>query len=68
MDYDNDGNMFAVGIVLGMVIGAVVSLMIAVSIMSDSFSGNSLVKSQKEFILDNATYKCTKTNELLEEK
>jgi len=49
---------------MGFLLGCIFTVFLGVYLSTD----NKFIKSGKEFIIENATYKCTKTNELKEGK
>jgi len=58
-------NIEKLGFIFRGFVGGCVFILILAQIFS---TADSEIKSGKEFIIENATYKCTKTNELLEGK
>ena len=49
----------------GLIIGALAMIIILTMIICDIYTHDQSIISGKEFIIDRASYKCTKTNELL---
>jgi hypothetical protein len=50
---------------VGLIIGATLGVLAGIAVYETLTTNNSEIKSGKEFIIENATYKCTKTNELV---